>query len=357
MDLSPANADTAVAPQPEKAGPADSWCSTDLQMVNFFYQWTIKNLEFRCVELSPPNDANDVIFQSSPFSCGPETKTLQWCLKLTVKKYDHRNSARGCNVTVDLCLVSGSRVASIRQRHQLSILGPNGEILHKTMWINDYEHCLMTKSELFDKAKGFLPDGNLTILCEIDVHEIDKYVHISAGSVPKCELSQHLGSLLETATLSDVTLAVGDKEFKAHKNILSARSPVFRAMFQHDTKEHKENRVQISDCDPYTVEEMLTFIYTGEAPRLKEMAHSLFVIADKYQLERLKKMCEQALWEKLDVTNAVDTLLLAVTHDLVLLKRSCIRFITTHISKVMKTVGWGKLKTMNACEILEEIFN
>ena len=147
------------------------------------------------------------------------------------------------------------------------------------------------------------------------------------------------------------------KEFKAHKNILSARSPVFKAMFRHDTKEHKENRVQIADCNPDTVEEMLQFIYTGEAPRLKEMAHSLFVIADKYQLERLKKMCEGALWEKLDVQNAVDTLLLAITHDLVELKRSCIQFITTHISKVMKTEGWGKLKAMNACEILTEIFN
>ena len=345
-DQSAAVAVETPTPSPEKAGPADSWCNTDLQIVNFSYQWTIKNLEFRCVD-------SDVILESPPFCCGPETNLLQWSLKLTVYKKS--------SVSIQLRLVSDSEVDLV-QRHQYSVLGHNREILHKTEWIDsssyvygDYD--LLETSELFNKAKGFLPDGKLTILCEIKVHAIDKYVHINAGSAPKCDLSQHLGSLLETATLSDVTLAVGDKEFKAHKNILSARSPVFRAMFQHDTKEHKENRAQISDCDPDTVEEMLQFIYTGEAPRLKEMTHSLFVIADKYQLERLKKMCEQALWEKLDVQNAVDTLLLAITHDLVELKRSCIRFITTHVSKVMKTEGWENLKAMNTCKILTEIFS
>ena len=39
--------------------------------------------------------------------------------------------------------------------------------------------------------------------------------------VPECDLNVHLSKLLETGNLSDVTLAVGDKEFKAHKAILA----------------------------------------------------------------------------------------------------------------------------------------
>lgn len=218
-------------------------------------------------------------------------------------------------------------------------------------------HNLIPRSHLFDKAKGFLPDGNLILLCEIRVHDINKFVHASSGSNPECDLGHQLGSLLESAALSDVTLVVGDKKLKAHKIILSARSPVFKAMFQHDTKENKENRVVISDCDPDVVEAMLKFIYTGDVPKLKEMTHNLFIIADKYQLERLKKMCEGALWEKLDVENAADTLVLAATHNLVQLKRSSIRFITGHISEVMKTEGWGSLKAVSACDLLAEIFS
>ena len=210
----------------------------------------------------------------------------------------------------------------------------------------------MKRSQLFDETKGFLPGGNLILLCEICIHD-DNYVH-SPGSNPECDLGQQLGSLLETATLSDVTLAVGYKELKVHKNILSARSPVFRAMFQHDTKESKENRVVISDCEPDVVEAMLKFIYTGDVPKLKEMAHDLFTIADKYQLQQLKKMCEGALLEELDVGNAADTLALAAMHNLVQLKKSCIRFITGHISEVMKTEGWGGLKAVSACDLLAE---
>ncbi len=39
--------------------------------------------------------------------------------------------------------------------------------------------------------------------------------------VPECDLNVNLSKLLETGSLSDVKLAVGDKEFKAHKAILS----------------------------------------------------------------------------------------------------------------------------------------
>ena len=39
--------------------------------------------------------------------------------------------------------------------------------------------------------------------------------------VPECDLNVNLSKLLETGNLSDVTLAVGNREFKAHKAILA----------------------------------------------------------------------------------------------------------------------------------------
>ncbi len=43
--------------------------------------------------------------------------------------------------------------------------------------------------------------------------------------------------LFPQGTFSDVTLSVGATEFKAHKAILAARSPVFAAMFEHSMEE------------------------------------------------------------------------------------------------------------------------
>ncbi len=41
--------------------------------------------------------------------------------------------------------------------------------------------------------------------------------------VPECDLSKHLGELMVSGSLSDVTLVIGEKEFKAHKAILAGR--------------------------------------------------------------------------------------------------------------------------------------
>ena len=81
---------------------------------------------------------------------------------------------------------------------------------------------------------------------------------------------QQMQSLLESGELSDVTLVIvqgslEQKEFKVHRNLLSAFSPVFSAMFSHpDTKEALEKRVVIEDMSSNAMQHLLTFIYTGE---------------------------------------------------------------------------------------------
>ncbi|KAL6030100.1 hypothetical protein STEG23_037764 [Scotinomys teguina] len=100
------------------------------------------------------------------------------------------------------------------------------------------------------------------------------------------------------------------QEFRAHKAILAARSPVFRATFEHDMVESKRNRVEIHDLEPQVVKAMLNFIYTGKAPDLDSMADANLAAADKYGLESLKVMCEDALCRDLSVENASHTLFL-----------------------------------------------
>lgn len=90
-----------------------------------------------------------------------------------------------------------------------------------------------------------------------------------------------MGSLLDSGTFSDVTLCTRGREFKAHKAILSARSPVFGAMFEHEMEESRKGRVEISDIDPDVFHEMLKFVYTGSTPQLQGMADDLLAAADK----------------------------------------------------------------------------
>ena len=84
------------------------------------------------------------------------------------------------------------------------------------------------------------------------------------------------------AKSSDVVLRVGGKVFQAHKNILTARSSVFGAMFQHDDmkEEGKPNKVDIEDVKVEVFEVMLRFIYTGKVSS-NELTIDLLVAADK----------------------------------------------------------------------------
>lgn len=96
------------------------------------------------------------------------------------------------------------------------------------------------------------------------------------------KLCNDLGALRLDITLSDFTIIVKTKEFKVHKSVLSARSPVFNQMFSSSMKEAADNKVEINDIEPNTFEKLLGFIYSAKIPEdLDYYAMDLFVAADK----------------------------------------------------------------------------
>ena len=102
-------------------------------------------------------------------------------------------------------------------------------------------------------------------------------------------------------------------------------------MFEHEMEERKHNRVEISDVDHEVFREMLRFIYTGKAANLERMADDLLAAADKYALERLKVMCEEALCTNLSTENSAEVLILADLHSADQLKAQAIDFINTYV--------------------------
>ncbi|MBZ3874357.1 ATP-binding cassette sub-family G member 2 [Sciurus carolinensis] len=187
--------------------------------------------------------------------------------------------------------------------------------------------------------------------CEVSV--VQDSVNISGQNtmnmvkVPECRLADELGGLWENSRFTDCCLycclCVAGQEFQAHKAILAARSPVFSAMFEHEMEESKKNRVEINDVEPEVFKEMMCFIYTGKAPNLDKMTDDLLAAADKYALERLKVMCEDALCSNLSVENAAEILILADLHNADQLKTQAVDFINYHASDVLETSGWKSM--------------
>ena len=188
-----------------------------------------------------------------------------------------------------------------------------------------------------------------TTYFELCILESTPFVTIPSISL----LSSDLSSTLSSAEngLNDVTLYFGEEEkpFSANKFVLSARSPVFRTMFQSDFKEAKSCEVKIPDISPTVGEKMIEYMYTDRAPsNISVIATELWQAADKYDLPGLKALCENELARKLDIQNAADTLVFAGEHSGDgELKDHVLKFITQSketCSHVMRSEEWKKVK-------------
>uniref|UniRef100_A0A8C5M987 Speckle type BTB/POZ protein like n=1 Tax=Leptobrachium leishanense TaxID=445787 RepID=A0A8C5M987_9ANUR len=333
-------------PAPEmSSGPAaESWCYTQVKVVKFSYMWTINNFSFCREEMGE-------VLKSSTFTSGSNDK-LKWCLRVNPKGLDDESKDY---LSLYLLLVSSPK-SEVRAKFKFSLLNAKREETKAMESQRAYRFVqgkdwgfkkFIRRDFLLDEANGLLPDDKLTLFCEVSV--VQDSVNISGQSgtnnlkVPECQLAEDLGHLWETTRFTDCSLYVGGQEFKAHKAILAARSPVFSAMFEHEMEESNKNRVDIHDVDPEVFKEMMRFVYTGKASHLDQMADGLLAAADKYALERLKVMCEEALCSSLSVENVADVLILADLHSAEQLKAQAIDFINRQETDIMETAGWKSM--------------
>lgn len=186
---------------------------------------------------------------------------------------------------------------------------------------------------------------------------------IDEVKVPPPALGNELGGLLtfemgeKKNKFTDITFSVTTSElmFYAHKAVLAARSPVFAKMFEHSLQESITNCVTVTDINPEVFKELLTYIYTGQAPNIQTLASSLLNPAEKYQLGRLKALCERQMSYGLQVENAAETLVLAHTYGADHLKRNALRFIIKHRGEVRETKEWENVH--ESCQLLEELLD
>lgn len=350
------------------------WCVTDPSVQTMKLEWKINDFTTLCV----PNTS----LQSSVFTF----QDYQWILKITCRVDSHFSLELKCHysrkyplsATVKLSIVKDSK-----QVYSAPVTSPL--IVSKVNWSHTFPINV-------NSVKSNLNDNQLTLNCEIVARSNELTYHRGSDSivVQDCDLKKDFASMLHNSILSDVTLKAGTEEFKAHKALLSARSPVFARMFDSEMKEKETNTVEIEDIEAQTLQELLNYIYTGksctlqpesktdsalasnegastthmdtasaattvEDPKGKQIVKAnsdkavkaLYYAANKYQLDRLKSMCEATLNQSLTTENAAEMLLFADVNDAQHLKTLCIRFISRH-PDVSTTEGWINIcKTNN----------
>lgn len=152
-------------------------------------------------------------------------------------------------------------------------------------------------------------------------------------------------------------MKVGDREFKCHRSILAARSPVFLAMVTHDTKEKATGVIEVQDAEPDIFSDFLHYLYTGNVKNLNtESAVDLYTLSDKYQVIELKNNCFKHMIKNISMENFCDFINLSLRHDEKELTDACIQFFkeTWNSLEIIKTWKWQLFMTENpiACNEL-----
>lgn len=190
---------------------------------------------------------------------------------------------------------------------------------------------------------------NLKFLFTIPDIKLDRSQYLN-----EVEFSNDFHRLLINDIFSDITIKSSDgKEYRAHKAVLACRSAVLKANFEHNTTECITNIVE-SPFESEVLHDVLKFMYSNEAPKIDEIPMKLLLAADYYQLYRLKYLCEEALYRKLNLDNAIETLALANLHSADKLKQLTLEFIKDgHAKLITTTKGWHKLESV---EIIKQIY-
>ena len=207
---------------------------------------------------------------------------------------------------------------------------------------------LIRRDVVLGNPDRYSPGGKLTVLCTLHYLNPKTYAADQLKEplpvVPPREIdSSFMGKVLAEGRFSDVVVVAEEREFPVHRAILAQRSDVFRAMFDVDMTEKQNKRVVIEDLSADAVSDLLTFIYTNSAPNVNMFAMELLAAAEKYNVPRLKAVCEAKLAKSLNIDNVIDRLLESETYRADQLKTAALHWIGKHAPDVVETTSWKSL--------------
>ena len=319
---------------------ADFWGTTQMRTVKVSYLWTIKDFN------SLVSKKVDAVF-TEEFSA-KDTPHVVWQLVLKI----------GSNEIEDLELVlqhveKKSVPYKVFLKANISILNAESERKHsaatfegfsmeKVKWNKDN---FVSKALLMENPDDLLPRNSLTLFCEISQSGFFNIQKDKNISIYENRMTDDISKLFENSLFTDAAINVRGTLFKVHKAVISARCPVFWAMFNPDTKmkEQYESVVEIEDIQPIVFREVLRYMYTGEIESTEivcEHVCELMVAADKYGLEGLQIICENTLYEIIKVRNAMHILVVANKLGISHLKKKVLKFIKSNLADVMKSPSW-----------------
>lgn len=287
---------------------------------------------------------------------------------------------------VSVFIALASEGTDVRALFELTLLDQSGKGKHKVHSHFDralesgpytlkYRGSMWGYKRFFKRAvletSDYIKDDTLALTCTVGVVvSSTQGPKLYSIPVPEPNIGIHFGELLDSGVNSDIKFEVDGEVFAAHKLVLAARSPVFKAQLFGVMREKESSVIQVKDIEAPVFKAMLYFMYRDCLPEECElsgssspttctvMAQHLLAAADRYGLDRLRMICESKLCQEVNVETVATTLALAEQHHSAQLKAVCLKFVAANLAAVLQSDGYEHLRESCPslqCELLKAV--
>ncbi|XP_037091200.1 kelch-like ECH-associated protein 1B [Pollicipes pollicipes] len=136
--------------------------------------------------------------------------------------------------------------------------------------------------------------------------------------------------------LTDVVLELESEDVKAHKLVLAAASPYFKAMFTSGLRESSMSSIKLQGVCTYTFSRLLLFAYTGEITVNEQTVCALLPAATMFQMQHVVEVCCNFLRNQLEPSNAIGIATFAEQHGCMELLHTATQFIEQHFTQIVQ---------------------
>lgn len=156
--------------------------------------------------------------------------------------------------------------------------------------------------ELRAEGSNFIKNGKIHFIVMIHEHIQAELQQKSVITAVNEFLPAVVAEQFETVTFK----CADGISLRAFNNVISAKSDVFRAMFENEMQEKQNKEVKIIDFDSVVMTELLKFIYTGVASDFSKIDMKLYEAAEVYMVEGLKEVCVESMKVRLKIDNTAE---------------------------------------------------
>ncbi|CAM9409507.1 unnamed protein product, partial [Hapterophycus canaliculatus] len=158
--------------------------------------------------------------------------------------------------------------------------------------------------------------------------------------------------LYDSEQLCDVTLRVGEKDFRAHKMVLACSRSFLGTMMRSGMREADQDVIELKDISADQFKILLDYVYNKTISVPSFQLTDLLCLANQYQVEGLKAQMCDALSTNLDHDNACSVFATADNHQCRSLKEEAFSKIVQHFALATRSDGWTALTKEQVSEVL-----